>query len=250
MRMLFFLGWALMVLAFAAASAETLARSLPGKPGLFLSAYDLWYAAWPGNLVVTQIRIEKFLHPWLWDPVIVTVLAPPAWALFGVPGLALAWFFRPNRIMTEQQREDMRNREESIFLFDKLARDAKEAGFDGREDDRLPNHSQQDFGYSEGILTPIADEVLPRELDLDDERSDGDDGGDEGSDGGGDDGSGDGGGGKDGGGDGGGGKDGGGDGGGEDGGGEDGGGKDGGGDGGGGDGGGEDDGGEDGGEER
>ena len=180
--MLFFLGWALMVLAFAAASAETLARALPGEQGVFLSAYDLWYAAWPGNLVVTQIRVEKFLHPWLWDPVMVTVLAPPAWALFGAPGLALAWFFRPNRKMTEQEREDLRKYEESAFLFDKLARDAKEAGFDEREDDRLPNHSQQYFGYSEGILTPIADDVLPRELDLGDGEADGP-GGDGGDDG-------------------------------------------------------------------
>ena len=163
--MLFYLGWALMLLAFAAASAETLPRALPGVRGMYISAYDLWYAAAPGNLVVAQIRIEKFLHPWLWDPVIVTVLVLPAWALFGLPGVALAWFCRSHRTMTEQQLEEFRKHEESLFLFDKLAREAKEAGFGIDEDDRLPDHGQHGYGNSEGILPPLPDNLLPDEPD-------------------------------------------------------------------------------------
>ena len=163
--MLFYLGWALMLLAFAAASAETLPRALPGVRGMYISAYDLWYAAAPGNLVVAQIRIEKFLHPWLWDPVIVTVLVLPAWALFGLPGVALAWFCRSHRTMTEQQLEEFRKHEESLFLFDKLAREAKEGGFDQGGDDRMPDHGQHGYGNSEGILTPLPDNLLPDEPD-------------------------------------------------------------------------------------
>lgn len=178
MRVLFYLGWMLLVLAFAAASSETLARVLPGHWGMFISAYDLWYAIWPGNLVVTQIRVEKFLHPWIWDPVMVTVLAPPAWALFGVPGLALAWLCRPGRKMTEQQLEEFMRHEESLLLFDKLARDAKEAGFDEHEDDRMPDHTRDDYEDTEGIMTPLPDDVSPGELDLGDEGLDGDEGGD------------------------------------------------------------------------
>ncbi len=185
MRVLFYLGWVLMALAFAAASAEILARMLPGVRGMYVSAYDLWYAVWPGNLVVTQIRIEKFLHPWLWDPVIVTVLVLPAWALFGGPGLALAWFCRPHREMTEEEREDFRRHEESLFLFDKLAREAKEAGFGEHEDDRLPDPDQHGYGDSEGIFTPLADDGLPGELELGEPDSGELGGGDGGPDGGG-----------------------------------------------------------------
>ena len=173
MRVLFYMGWVVMVLAFASASAETLARTLPGNRGMFISAYDLWYAIWPGNLVVTQIRVEKFLHPWIWDPVLVTILAPPAWALFGVPGVVLAWFCRPNRKMTEEQLDEFRRQEEAVFLFDELAREAKEAGFGGAEDDRLPDHSQHGFGGSEGLKTPLTDDVLPGEFDPDDGGTDG-----------------------------------------------------------------------------
>jgi len=52
MRFLFYAGWAFLILAFAAGAAETIPRALPGDEGLFVSAYDLWYAAKPESLVI------------------------------------------------------------------------------------------------------------------------------------------------------------------------------------------------------
>ncbi|MEE8350659.1 MAG: hypothetical protein V3R37_00490 [Rhodospirillales bacterium] len=59
MRFLFYAGWAFLILAFAAGAVESIPRALPGDEGMFVSAYDLWYAAKPGSLVVAQIQVEK-----------------------------------------------------------------------------------------------------------------------------------------------------------------------------------------------
>ena len=128
MRLLFYLGWVFLILAFAAASAEAVPRSMPGDYGFFVSAYELWYAAWPGNLVVTQIQVEK-LSLVLWDPVLVGILALPAWFLFALPGVTLVWFCRPHREMSDAEREDLKKQEESLLLYEQLVREAEEAGF-------------------------------------------------------------------------------------------------------------------------
>lgn len=145
MRILFYAGWAFLVLAFAAAAAESIPRALPGDEGMFVSAYDLWYAAKPGSLVVAQIRVEK-ISPALWDPLIVSVLALPGWLLCLVPGIGLTWFCRPGRKISDEVHEGLKFQEESFFLFDRLAREAKEAGhFNEMEDDQLPDHGGHDL---------------------------------------------------------------------------------------------------------
>ncbi len=84
MQMFFFLGWGFLLLAFAGAAAEALPRTFPGS-GTFVSAHELWYAASPGSLVVTQIQVER-ISPALWELLRASVLVLPAWVLFGVPG--------------------------------------------------------------------------------------------------------------------------------------------------------------------
>ncbi len=181
MRILFYLGWFLMFLAFAGAAAESIPRSLSGGAplgGLFVSAYDIWYAAKPGSLVVTQIQIEKF-SPVLWDPVLVGLLALPAWLLFGGPGVLLAWFFRPHREMTAEQREDLEKQEESLLLYDMLVEEARAAGFDDA-DDRAPYHDGPDIiDVTDRGGDPVFPDI-PFALDPDQ------DGGSEGEEGGGD----------------------------------------------------------------
>lgn len=134
----FYLGWALLVCAFAAAAAESLVYSLPHDNSWLVSAYDLWFTFRPGSLVVTQIQIEK-ISPLLWDPLIVTVLAPPAWASLGVIGISLAWGCWPGRKMTETQQEELHRLEEAMFLYDKLGRDASDNGYAADGDDMSPS---------------------------------------------------------------------------------------------------------------
>ena len=185
MRVLFYLGWALLFLAFVGAAGEAVPRSLPGGAegsGWFVSAYDLWYAAKPGSLVIAQIKVEK-LSPVLWDPIIVALLALPTWLLFGGPGALLTWFFRPHKEITAEHREDLQKQEESMLLFDKLAEEARAAGFD-EDDDRAPYHEGPDIidvTYRGG--DPVFPEI-PFALDPDG-NGDGDGAGDGGGDGGG-----------------------------------------------------------------
>ena len=87
MRVLFYLGWALLFLAFIGAAGEAIPRSLPGGAegsGWCVSAYDLWYAAKPGSLVNAQVKVEK-LSPGLWDQIIVDRRGPPTWPQIGRP---------------------------------------------------------------------------------------------------------------------------------------------------------------------
>ncbi len=172
MRVLFNLGWVFLFLAFGGAAAESIPRSLSDGGtggGWFVSAYELWYAAQPGSLVVSQIQVEK-LAPALWDPVIVTLLSLPAWALFGVPGGLLTWFCRPHKEITAEQLEDFKKHEESLFLFDKLAEEAREAGHDDDEDDLAPTHGgyeSMDILETEGGAAPFSEEQVLDELELD-----------------------------------------------------------------------------------
>jgi hypothetical protein len=78
----------------------------------------VWYALWPGTLVVTKIRIEALLGLWAWDPLMTTVLALPLWALFGLPGGLMLWFGRPRRGQPDAAH---RHEEDALFLYDSLA---------------------------------------------------------------------------------------------------------------------------------
>jgi len=143
MKLLRYFGWALLVAAFGAAAAEVLVPPRPGTGSLFVPAYELWYTAWPGSLVGAQIRVER-LAPFLWDPVIVTLLHLPAWMLLGLPGALLAWVTRSRTYADRRERAEVRKYEEAMMLYDDLARDARDQGMDAEEDDMLPDHSGHD----------------------------------------------------------------------------------------------------------
>ncbi len=139
MKLLYYTGWMLLALAFAAGAGEVVPRTLPRDDGgWFVSAYDLWYAAMPGKLVVAQIQVER-LSPALWDPILTGLLSMPAWLLVGLPGGALTWFFRPHRKMSPEFLADLKRHEDHFQLYENLGREAREAGFDDNEDDRAPS---------------------------------------------------------------------------------------------------------------
>lgn len=148
MRLGFYIGWLLLLAAFAAAAAETIARTLPGGAGWMLSAAELWQALWPGAYLIASIRISGMM-PELWDPVILTFLSVPAWLLFGLPGVILAWMCRPNRLLSAEAEQELQEHEASLFLYDDLAREARkwaqDEGDDRSVDDRLPNHDVVDL---------------------------------------------------------------------------------------------------------
>ena len=51
----------------------------------------------PATLKSIGSAVAESLHPWVWDPVLTTILACPAWLLFFVFGSALLYVSRERR---------------------------------------------------------------------------------------------------------------------------------------------------------
>ena len=82
------LGWVLALSAGFVLGTELVSFAGTGKYHV-IAAGELWFELHSGSLNLSQAVIQRYLHPWLWEPAIVTVLRAPASALFGVLGLAL-----------------------------------------------------------------------------------------------------------------------------------------------------------------
>jgi hypothetical protein len=161
MIVFFVIGWVFLAAAFVAAAFETMAFMVSGTGGLMLSAFDLWYTYWPGNLVVTQVIIERDFHPFLWDPVLLTALQLPAWGILGAPGMALIWSCRPRRASDPEEELD----EEALFLYDALAEQALAEGIDPDEDDMAPDHGLDDELIGDGVTITDSVEEFMGDLD-------------------------------------------------------------------------------------
>jgi hypothetical protein len=91
-RVLHVAGWLLVVAAIAALGNEL---GLAWRQGAYepVAAGALWYQLDVSSLNLIQAITQRYLHPALWDPIIVTILQWPAWSLLGGPGAALVLAF-------------------------------------------------------------------------------------------------------------------------------------------------------------
>ena len=81
-------GWAILTSIVALVSDFT--HTYQNGPKLAFSSLGKdWYAVSPGTLNMLQTAIERHVTPVLWDPVFLTVLKAPAFAVFGVLGAGL-----------------------------------------------------------------------------------------------------------------------------------------------------------------
>lgn len=51
----------------------------------------------PTSVETLAAAIGRTLHPWLWDPVLLTVLNRPAWLVFAITGVILLYAARERR---------------------------------------------------------------------------------------------------------------------------------------------------------
>ena len=72
------IGWSLIIAALAALAYDALGV-VRGNGFVMHSAGADWYAVDSDSLNTLQATIQRHLWPYLWDPVIVTVLLWPAW---------------------------------------------------------------------------------------------------------------------------------------------------------------------------
>ena len=89
------IGWLLLLLAVAALGYEATA-SLDAGSYQLKAAGEIWYAVHSSSLNAAQAGIQRYLSPFLWEPVITFILLLPGWLVFGVPGLGLVWTCQRN----------------------------------------------------------------------------------------------------------------------------------------------------------
>ena len=81
-------GWAVLAAVIAVVNDATRSYETGAKFS-FASFGKDWYLINPGSLNALQAGIEKHVTPVLWDPVLLTLLKAPAFAVFGVLGILL-----------------------------------------------------------------------------------------------------------------------------------------------------------------
>lgn len=142
-RFLYLIGMACLALAFLTTSAELAARMINATQdpssgeggGLLVSTLYVWKTVAPQSLyALTNTAVWPFVQP---------LLQLPGWLLFGVPGILLSVMFRSPR---DDEPEPLTTKalaqahEESLFLFDELARAAHKEGYTLTQDDRYPSN--------------------------------------------------------------------------------------------------------------
>jgi hypothetical protein len=92
----FLAGVFVMVAVMAAVNDVT--RSLAAAQRVpAVSTYEHWSKLAPVTLAAARSTVQRKAHPLVWDPAIVKVLQLPAWGLFGLVGVLLAYAGRRRR---------------------------------------------------------------------------------------------------------------------------------------------------------
>ncbi len=95
-RILAWLGGALTAAAVLALVYE-LTAALQAGEWRIVPAGEIWFTLHTASLNLVQAIVQRYLHPFLWDPVISGFLQWPLWASFGGPGIALLTIFGSRR---------------------------------------------------------------------------------------------------------------------------------------------------------
>lgn len=89
-----YVGLLFIGLALAALAYEIWTASASGGYRM-IAAGELWFKIHGPSLNFSQAVIQRYIHPALWDPGIITMLKWPAWSIFGALGAVLTILFGP-----------------------------------------------------------------------------------------------------------------------------------------------------------
>ncbi len=95
---------ALLILAALAAAGVELVQWISSGTYKSVTLGGVWYEVHRASLNASQAGIQRYVAPWLWDPVIMWVLVQPAWATAGLPGAVLLWLGRPKKKRRRRSR--------------------------------------------------------------------------------------------------------------------------------------------------
>lgn len=90
------IGALFLVLAATALAYELMFFSQTGSYRM-VPAGEFWFTIHVGSLNLAQAITQRYIHPFLWDPIIAGLLQWPAWSLLGGPGVVLAYGLPPGR---------------------------------------------------------------------------------------------------------------------------------------------------------
>ena len=136
------LGWLLVVGAFVLAAAENAVRGLSGETGVLgiLSTAKVLEVLAPNIFSALEYNISEYIHPLVWDPLLLWVLIFPSWLIAGVPGAILVWKFRKIPLGGEPTKEDL-----AYTSYEDVLAAAEEADFDNPgETSRYKNLEEYD----------------------------------------------------------------------------------------------------------
>jgi len=87
------IGWIMFLAGFAVLVRDALVWT-DTKRWAPIVLGQLWYELNRSSLNLVQAMIQRYIHPFLWDPVIVTILLSWAFAVLMVLGVLLLIIFR------------------------------------------------------------------------------------------------------------------------------------------------------------
>jgi len=85
------LGVWLLLLAMVAAVIDATKSLAGGGAWVVTPMGEQWHALSPETLQDAKLAIETNVSPFLWDPVMTTILHAPTWVVFGILGVLLYW---------------------------------------------------------------------------------------------------------------------------------------------------------------
>jgi hypothetical protein len=81
----------LLLLAMVAAVVDATKSLAGGGTWVVTPMGEQWQALNADSLAATKTWIEAKAGPFLWDPVMTTILHAPTWVVFGILGVLLYW---------------------------------------------------------------------------------------------------------------------------------------------------------------
>lgn len=85
--------WSLLVAMVALTIDAT--KSLAGQEKWIVTPLgEYWFKLSSASLNASQAAIQRHVHPYLWDPIILNILQTPAWVFFTILGLLFYWIGR------------------------------------------------------------------------------------------------------------------------------------------------------------
>ena len=84
------IGWILLALGVAILCHDLVKWMLSGAFEV-IDAGLFWFSVHPDSLKLAEPAIARYIHPFLWHPVMSTILLAPAFVVFAVPGVILLY---------------------------------------------------------------------------------------------------------------------------------------------------------------